>query len=126
MNTKISIRPELNEIANKENITPIEYFQNATLRPIIKLQHTLLITFYKDYLISRKTDFNNTSNDQAFIFIKNSLLKDSRLKNKVLGLILGMFTVDELTTYLTDSSEINKRILGIVKQRLTDSILELR
>lgn len=126
MSTKISIRPVLNAIASKEDITPIEYFQNATLRPIIKLQHNLLIAFYKAYLVSRKTDFNNTSNEQAEAFIKNSLLKDNRLKNNLLGIVIGLFTVEELKVYLTEASEINKRILGIIKQRLTDSLLELR
>jgi len=123
---KISIRPEISGINNIENISEIEYFQNTTLRPIIKLQHSLLISFHREYLINRKTDFNNISNEKAILFIENSLAKDNRLKNRLLGIILGLFTVEEYKAYTQNSSEINKRIIGIIKKRVKDSILELR
>ena len=109
-----------------DNISDVAYFQNITLRSIIKLQHQLLIAFYKEYLKSRKTDFNTTSNEKAILFIENSLVKDNRLKNKLLGLIIGLFAVEEYKVYVENSSEINKRIFSIVKKRLTDSLLELR
>lgn len=125
MDNKITIRPKLKGIADG-NSTEMEHFQNLSLRPIIKLQHDLLIVFYKNYLISRKFDFKNTSNEKVTAFITNSLLKDNRLKNLLLGLIIGLFTVDEYKIYLNNFSEINKRIFGIVKQRLTDSLLELQ
>ena len=126
MKDKISIRPEILGINKVDNISDVAYFQNITLRSIIKLQHQLLIAFYKEYLKSRKTDFNTTSNEKAILFIENSLVKDNRLKNKLLGLIIGLFAVEEYKVYVENSSEINKRIFSIVKKRLTDSLLELR
>jgi len=125
MKDKISIRPEISGINEVKDISDIEYFQNTTLRPIIKLQHSLLIAFYKNYLISRKTDFKNLSKEQSVLFIENSLAKDNRLKNRVLGLIIGLFTLEEYQIYTEKSSEINKRIIGIIKKRLSDSLSEL-
>jgi hypothetical protein len=125
MKDKINIRPEILGINDVKDISDVEYFQNTTLRPIIKLQHSLLIAFYKEYLISRKTDFKNLSKEQAILFINNSLAKDNRLKNRVLGLIMGLFTVEEFHVYTKKSAEINKRIFGIIKQRFSDSLSEL-
>jgi hypothetical protein len=125
MKDKISIRPEISGINDIKDISDIEYFQNTTLRPIIKLQHSLLIAFYKNYLISRKTDFKNLSKEQSVLFIENSLAKDNRLKNRVLGLIIGLFILEEYQIYTEKSSEINKRIIGIIKKRLSDSLSEL-
>ena len=38
-------------------MSAIELFQNATLRPIIKMQHNLLIGSFKNYIQIRKIDF---------------------------------------------------------------------
>lgn len=126
MENKIKIRPVLEGISDKNQISYVEYFQNTTLRPIIKLQHNLLIVFFKDYIVSRKTNFNSISNEKAFLFIEDVLSKDNRLKNKLLGLIIGFFTVEEFSDYLKNSSEYNKRIFGITKKRLKDSLEALR
>lgn len=52
----MSNRPIIKNII-KETTLDIEKFQNATVRPIIKMQHQHLITFFKDYLIKKKIDF---------------------------------------------------------------------
>lgn len=41
------IRPAIN--AMTENANPLEYFQNETLRPILKFQHDLLMQVMRYY-----------------------------------------------------------------------------
>ena len=53
-------RPILQDLVS-ESTTETEVFQNSVLRPIIKMQHHLLIAFFKTYLIKRKVDFTNLS-----------------------------------------------------------------
>ena len=126
MDDKISIRPIIESIIFNNKSTEVESFQNLSLRPIIKLQHAILIAFFKKHLISRKTSFKNLSAEKSFLFIENSLTKDNRLKNRLIGMIIGLFTLDEFEVYLENSSEYNKRILNILKTRYKDSLSQLQ
>jgi ATP-dependent Clp protease ATP-binding subunit ClpA len=45
-----------------------------------------------------------------------------KFRNSVKGMIIGQFTVEEYTTYIQNSSALNKRMMNIVKERLIDSI----
>ncbi len=42
-------RPVLQDLI-KDNMSVIELFQNQTLRPVIKMQHDLLIASFKNYI----------------------------------------------------------------------------
>ena len=126
MEDKISIRPVIESIISYDKSTDIESFQNLSVRPIIKLQHAILIAFFKQHLISRKTSFEKLSAEKSFLFIENSLTKDNRLKNQLIGIIIGLFTLDEFEVYLENSSEYNKRILNILKTRYKDSLSQLQ
>ena len=46
-------RPILKNLI-KEGTSELEYFQNITIRPIIKMQHDLLILSLSNYLKKRK------------------------------------------------------------------------
>ncbi|MDD7913134.1 hypothetical protein [Polaribacter ponticola] len=48
-------RPVLSNLVNK-GTSEIEKFQNEVLRPIVKMQHQLLIASFKNYLQKRKID----------------------------------------------------------------------
>ena len=49
--TRIDIRPQILGINTLLNISIEEDFQNTTLRPIIKLQHDLLVVYFKEHLM---------------------------------------------------------------------------
>ena len=49
-------RPVLENLVNV-GTTEIEKFQNEVLRPIIKMQHNLLIASFNNYIQKRKIDF---------------------------------------------------------------------
>ena len=50
-------RPILKNLI-KEGTSELEYFQNITIRPIIKMQHDLLILSLRTYLKKRKIENN--------------------------------------------------------------------
>ena len=122
---RISIRPILKVSANKEGVSISEAFQNITIRPIIKLQHHLILAIFKEYAVLRKIIFNDLAIEKKVAFIENSLLKDAQLKKQFIGIIMGHFTVEEYQKYATMKSEVHKRIINIIKKRLTDSLNEL-
>ena len=55
---KKSIRPILPNIASQTYKSQGEAFQNITLRPILKMQHDLLIARFESYLNKNKVDFS--------------------------------------------------------------------
>lgn len=105
-------------------MSAIELFQNQTLRPIIKMQHNLLIGSFKNYIQIRKIDFLSLTVQKKRSKIGAVYLKDINYKNRILGLIMGHFTMAEFQYYCLNSSELNKRILKIVAQRVQDSLVE--
>lgn len=121
----IKERPILSDLVNT-NTTETEAFQNSVLRPIIKMQHTLLIAFFKSYLNKRKVDFLVLSEQKKRVKIKSVLEKDLQFKNQILGAILGQFSLDEYEVYQNNSSEFNRRIKQIITKRLQDSIVEIK
>ena len=117
-------RPILLDLVN-EGTSEMEKFQNEVIRPIIKIQHNLLISFFKNYLQKRKIDFSVFPEKKKRSKISSVFKTDNNYKNITLGFVLGQFSMDEYKFYADYSSEINKRILQIIQQRIKDSISEL-
>jgi len=117
-------RPILLDLVN-EGTSEMEKFQNEVIRPIIKMQHNLLISFFKNYLQKRKVDFSVFPEKKKRSKISSVFKTDNNYKNITLGFVLGQFSMDEYKFYADYSSEINKRILQIIQQRIKDSISEL-
>jgi hypothetical protein len=113
-------RPELPGII-KPRTTEIEGFQNKIIRPIIKMQHDLLIAFLKNYFQKQKVDFSSLSEEKKKLKIKSILEKDIQFRNMLLGSIIGHFSMDEYLVYCISASELNKRIIQISIQRFQDS-----
>ncbi|WP_158838375.1 glyoxalase [Polaribacter sp. L3A8] len=117
-------RPVLSDLVN-EGTSEMEKFQNEVLRPVIKMQHSLLISSFKHHLIKRKVDFTDLTDKKRRSKITAVFKTDNNYKNFTLGIVIGHFSSDEFTFYADNASEINRRVLQIVTQRLKDSILEL-
>ncbi len=120
----ISFRPRLQ--LDSESSNDIESFQNNTLRPILKLQQAVTIGLLysnKHFLQNIKLiDQNNMSDLHEFL--KQFLSKDKNLRNKIIGIIIGMMTSDELKFYLDNESELNKRISSMQTKRYADTITQ--
>jgi hypothetical protein len=113
----VSIRPLLN-LPSVEDTTPIESFQNQTLRPILKLQHDIVVALFKYNIRQRNTPFEtlpNASREKAIVLI---LQKDLALRNQLFGMIVGLFTRSELHFYLDNEPELSKRMRDLLTQRI--------
>ena len=121
MITKLDLRESLN-ITNSEATTETEIFQNQTLRPILKLQNDLYFSLFTNYALRQKADFSSLSISKKQIFIEQSIQKDATLKNTFIGMTIGMFTLEELQVYQSDSKVFNKRIITMLIERLKRQI----
>ena len=120
--TRIDIRPQIKGINTLLNLSIEEDFQNTTLRPIIKLQHDLLVVYVKEYLINSKKRFEEFSNEKKIEILTLVFKKDNSLKTELKGIIIGHFTTDEFLIYCTNKTEFNKRILNMIRQRINSVI----
>ena len=116
------VRPVLKNLINS-NTSLIEKFQNEVLRPIIKMQNNLLVTFFKNYIKNRKIEFNKLGVEYQENKINSILTKDINFKNILIGSIVGLFKENEIEIYFKSKTEINKRITQIIKQRLQDNLI---
>ena len=117
-------RPIIADLVNA-GTSDIEKFQNEVIRPVIKMQHDLLISSLKNYLQKRKVDFSVLPDKKKRSKISSIYKTDNNYKNMTLGFVIGQFSMDEFKFYADNSSEINKRILQITSQRIKDSISEV-
>ncbi|NEW80636.1 MAG: glyoxalase [Gelidibacter sp.] len=118
----IKSRPIINKALVSEIMTSDEKFQNATLRPIIKMKHELLIAYFEHYLAIQKFDFNELSELKKIAFIERAFSKDIQFRSEVKGMIIGHFTLEEFSMYKNFLKESNKRILNIVKERVLSTL----
>ena len=117
-------RPVLEDLI-KDNMSALELFQNQTLRPVIKMQHDLLIASFNTYKAKRKIDFSSLTDQKKRSKTKAVFVKDINYKNLTLGFIIGAFSLEEFAYYSLNASELNKRIIQIVIQRVQDSLTEI-
>ena len=105
-----------------ENSSPEEKFQNETLRPILKFQNDLFIEVFKNYAVKQKGVFFSLSPDKKMNYIENTIQRDIKFRNSLKGIIIGMFTVSEYKVYIQNSSNLNKRMMNLLIERLKNQI----
>lgn len=105
------------------NSSAEETFQNATLRPILKLQNELLIAVFRNYITKYKGDFLSYSTDKKLHYIENAIQKDIKFRNSIKGMVIGLFSLKEYEAYIQNSSNLNKRMMSMVIERLKSQVL---
>ena len=97
----------------------LEQFQNLCLRPILKFQNDILVSYFKSNinLISIPESTSELEN-----LVKNRLHKDLITRNTLLGMIIGLLHDEELTFYMSYKNELNKRLVVMLTQRITDNL----
>jgi len=116
------LRPEIPSASVNELMTGDEFFQNKTLRPIIKMQNDLLVAVFKNYARKHKNVFYDLPIDKRMDYIENAIHKDMKFRNSLKGIIIGQFTIEEYEQYIQNSSALNKRMMHIVKERIKSNI----
>lgn len=104
-------------------ISAEEQFQNEVLRPILKSQNELLIAIFKTYIVRRKSTFDNYEKNDKLIYIDHTLKKDQRLRNLLLGIIIGQFSVEQYESYLPLDEELNRRTITMIIKRLQSQLV---
>ena len=99
-----------------------EHFQNQTLRPILKLQNELFIEVFNNYIIKSKANYETFTIDEKLKFIENSIQNDMKFRSLLNGIVIGLFTTDEYLMYANNSSNLNKRIMTMLIERLKSQI----
>lgn len=117
----LGLRPSINTIDKEKNMSPEEIFQNNTLRPILKFQNDILIELIKsnNHYTSLLKEIN--SDKDSLLAIKDFFNKETQLKLTITGVIIGLFSIEELAFYNQNSKELNKRIIQMVAQRFFDN-----
>lgn len=118
----LKIRPEISNAQVTLLMSEEECFQNKTIRPIAKLQNNLLVEVFKHYIKKHKNVFYGLSIEKRMHYIENSIQKNMKFRNSLKGIMIGQFTIEEHRKYINNSSAINKRMMGIVKERLKQNI----
>jgi len=99
-----------------------ELFQNQTIRPILKLQNDLFIAVFINYVNKNKPDFHSYSVEKKLQTIENSIQKDIKFRNSLKGIVMALFTVEEYNTYIQNSSDLNKRMMNLLIERLKSQV----
>jgi hypothetical protein len=99
-----------------------ELFQNEVLRPILKLQNDLFIASFINHLGKNRIDFNAFSVEKKLATIENAIQKDIKFRNSLKGMIIALFTLDEFAQYIKNSSSLNKRMMGMLIERLKEQV----
>ena len=112
----LALRPLL--FLDGGNEKPLEKFQNQVLRPILKYQHELWALDLKQtqfFLQIKEKRWNGAEFRQA---IQSGISRSPDLKNRYFGMVTGLMTSDEYSFYLTNRTELNKRIISMVIDRI--------
>ena len=99
-----------------------EIFQNQTLRPILKLQNDLFVHVFINYGVKQKNVFFGLSIEKKLSYIEHVIQKDIKFRNSLKGMIIGLFTLEEYDTYIKNSSNLNKRMMNLLIERLKDNV----
>jgi hypothetical protein len=110
----LTLRSEVILDATRSSL-PLEQFQNECLRPILKFQNNVIVALFKAQIQATEIPVKGAALDN---FVKLRLQKDTALRNSLVGLVLALITVEELTFYFDHKSDLNKRIVSMLCQRI--------
>lgn len=120
-NNVLELRGEtLGAITNQSSAE--EIFQNRTLRPILKLQNDLFIQVFINYAVKQKNVFFSLTPEKKMAYIENVIHRDIKFRNSLKGMIIAFFTLEEYAEYIQISSNLNKRMMNMLIDRLKNQI----
>jgi len=112
----LALRPNLQ--LDTSQAGPEERLQNDSLRPILKMQHALLVALFTAYIHKRKDSYFLLTKAARLAWIAHSIRTDLKFRNLLVGTIIGHFTEAETADYLSNEPENMRRIISLLVQRL--------
>jgi hypothetical protein len=119
--TVLELRGESYGTINNQSSSE-ETFQNKTLRPILKMQNDLFIQVFINYAVKQKNVFFSLTPEKKMIYIENVIQRDIKFRNSLKGMIIALFTLDEYAEYIRISSNLNKRMMNMLVERLKSQL----
>lgn len=119
--TLLEIRKESFGVIS-EHTSKEEIFQNKTMRSILKFQNDLFIEVFINYAIKQKNVFFTLSPEKKLSYIEKVIQRDIKFRNALKGMIIALFTVDEYQDYIKNSSNLNKRMMNMLIERLKSQV----
>jgi len=55
-------------------------------------------------------------------YIENTIHKDIKFRNSLKGIVIGLFSVSEYQDYIQNSSNLNKRMMNLLIERIKSQI----
>lgn len=117
----LELRGETFGIVNNQSSSE-ETFQNKTLRPILKMQNDLFIQVFINYAVKQKNVFFSLTPEKKMVYIENVIQRDIKFRNSLKGMIIALFTLDEYAEYIRISSNLNKRMMNMLVERLKSQL----
>ncbi len=105
-----------------EHSTAGEIFQNQILRPILKLQNELFLEVFKKYFDSNKRNLLTLGTEKIIIEITNAVQNDTKFRNLLIGIVVGLFTLEDYQQYIENSTSLNKRITSMIVERICSQL----
>jgi hypothetical protein len=99
-------------------------FQHQVLRPLLKLQHPVLLATVADFALDYRLPLGSPAATLGPA-LTELLTRNVRLRATLTGLVSGLFTQEELTFYRQHRNELNRRLLDLAQQRVLNSLAEL-
>lgn len=115
----IGLRPALN-LSKASSVK--EQFQNETLRPILKFQNELILQICYSQFVKKKGVFFKLPELEQLKYIDQQVKNDQHFKNLLVGIVLGLFTSEELIFFKINEQDLKKRILSMIINRIQSQV----
>jgi hypothetical protein len=111
----IQLRPQIQREATE--FSAAEQFQNEVLRPVLKFQHELFLHEWQENPIFQPVQKANTIEERRQLLAK-LFSKQTPYIQRLVGMIVGLFTQEEYQFYLKEKVVLDKRIRALLITRL--------
>jgi hypothetical protein len=97
-------------------------FQHQVLRPVLKLQHAVLLATVADFAQDYRLPLATADPTRL---LTELLARNARLRATLAGLAVGVLTQPELAFFRQHRAELTRRLLDLAGQRVLTSLPEL-
>jgi hypothetical protein len=86
------------------------------------LQNDLFLHVFINYAIKQKNVFFTLTPEKKMAYVENVIQRDIKFRNSLKGMVIAFFTLEEYAEYIQNSSNLNKRMMNMLVERLKSQI----
>lgn len=117
-----NIRPNLSTSESEGEDSSVLNFQNQVLRPILKLQNSIILAQFREYIKKFKPSFNAYNLKVQQNYVSDVMKSDPRIRNSLIASVVSVMTLEEYNFYVKNKNECNKRIVTLLIRRIQDHL----